>query len=288
MEYDKMFDLHQQMNADVTVAVRPVTMADARRFGILKKDEDLAITDFVEKPIDPEVLKHFISRDDPARPLLGSMGIYIFNTDVLIEMLAHTEFDDFGGHVLPSSIKTHKVIGYDFDGYWEDIGTIRSFYDTNLALCMPDSPFNFIDQDFPIYSHPRFLPGSTIEDSSMEHVLLSEGCCIVQAQIYHSIVGLRSQIGSGVVIRDSILMGNDYYETPCQDDSAGPISLGIGSGCVIEGAIIDKNARIGRGTVIKPFPRGMDIDGVGWVVRDGIVVIPKDTTIRPGTRIVPD
>jgi len=288
MEYDKMFELHQQMNADVTVAVRPVTMADARRFGILKKDEDLAITDFVEKPIDPEVLKHFISRDDPERPLLGSMGIYIFNTDVLIEMLAHTEFDDFGGHVLPSSIKTHKVIGYDFDGYWEDIGTIRSFYDTNLALCMPDSPFNFIDQDFPIYSHPRFLPGSTVEDSSMEHVLLSEGCCIIQAQIYHSIVGLRSQIGSGVVIRDSILMGNDYYETPCQDDSAGPISLGIGPGCVIEGAIIDKNARIGRGTVIKPFPRGMDIDGVGWVVRDGIVVIPKDTTIRPGTRIVPD
>jgi len=161
MEYDKMFELHQQMNADVTVAVRPVTMAAARRFGILKKDEDLAITDFVEKPIDPEVLKHFISRDDPERPLLGSMGIYIFNTDVLIEMLAHTEFDDFGGHVLPSSIKTHKVIGYDFDGYWEDIGTIRSFYDTNLALCMPDSPFNFIDQDFPIYSHPRFLPGST-------------------------------------------------------------------------------------------------------------------------------
>jgi len=288
MEYDKMLELHLNRHADVTVAVRPVAMEDAKRFGILKRDENQFLTDFVEKPKDPETLMQFISREDQERPLLMSMGIYLFNIDVLIDLLAHSEFDDFGSHVLPAIIKTHVVLGYDFDGYWEDIGTIRSFYDTNLALCMPDSPFSFVDPDHPIYSHPRFLPGSTLEKSVFEHVLLSEGCCIIHAEIHHSIIGLRSQIASGVVIRDSILMGNDYYENPCLDEADGPVNLGVGAGCVIEGAIIDKNARIGRGTLIKPFPRGTDIDGVGWVVRDGIVVIPKDTTIPPGTRIVPD
>lgn len=288
MDYEKMAQLHWDRKADITVAVRPVSMTDAKRFGILKRNKSLRLTDFAEKPTDPEILQKFISRDDEERPLLGSMGIYLFNIDVLIDLLAHSEYDDFGGHVLPSAIKTHQVLGYDFDGYWEDIGTIRSFYNTNLALCTPEAPFNFIDPDRPIYSHPRFLPGSNIENSVCDQVLISEGCCIIQAEIHHSIIGLRSQISSGVVIRDSILMGNDYYENPCLEDEGGMINLGIGAGCVIEGAIIDKNARIGRGTLIKPFPRGTDIDGVGWVVRDGIVVIPKDTTIRPGTRIVPE
>jgi len=288
MDYEKMMELHAERNADVTVAVRPVSMKDAKRFGILKRNKSLRLTDFVEKPTDPEVLQKFVSRDDPKLPLLGSTGIYLFNIDVLIDLLAHSEYDDFGGHVIPSAIKTHQVLGYDFNGYWEDIGTIRSFYDTNLALSMPDAPFTFIDPDRPIYSHPRFLPGSVIENSEFENVLLSEGCCIIQAEIRHSIIGLRSQIHGGVVIRDSILMGNDYYENPCDEDGSGPVNLGIGAGCIIEGAIIDKNARIGRGTLIKPFPKGTDIDGVGWVVRDGIVVIPKDTTIRPGTRIVPE
>ena len=288
MDYEKMMELHLERNADVTVAVRPVSMNDAKRFGILKRNKSLRLTDFVEKPTDPEVQQKFISRDDAELPLLGSTGIYLFNIDVLIDLLAHSEYDDFGSHVIPAAIKTHQVFGYDFNGYWEDIGTIRSFYDTNLALSMPDAPFTFIDPDRPIYSHARFLPGSVVEHSEFENVLLSEGCCIVQAEIRHSIIGLRSQIRSGVVIRDSILMGNDFYENPCNEEETGAINLGIGAGCIIEGAIIDKNARIGRGTLIKPFPRGTDIDGVGWVVRDGIVVIPKDTTIRPGTRIVPE
>jgi len=288
MDYEKMMRLHLDRNADVTVAVRPIAMADAKRFGILKRNKSQRLTDFEEKPTDPDVLRRFISRDDPERPLLGSTGIYLFNIDVLIDLLSHSEYDDFGSHVIPAAIKSHQVLGFDFDGYWEDIGTIRSFYDTNLLLSMPDAPFNFIDPDRPIYSHPRFLPGSTIENSIFENVLLAEGCCIVQAEIRHSIIGLRSQIRGGVVIRDSILMGNDYYENTCEEEDGGPVNMGIGAGCIIEGAIIDKNARIGRGTLIKPFARGTDIDGVGWVVRDGIVVIPKNTTIRPGTRIVPE
>lgn len=284
MDYSEMVDFHLQKKADITVAVKPVPTQDAGRFGILKRNKSLRITDFIEKPGNMEVLEKFISRDEEARPYLGSMGIYLFNTDVLIDLLESTEFDDFGGQVLPSAIKTNQVFGFDYDGYWEDIGTIRSFYDTNLALTSPNPPFKFIDQEHPIYSHPRFLPGSIIEHSELEEVLLGEGCYIERAEISHSVIGLRSQIRSGTTIRNSVLMGNDFYEDACPEEQ---IPLGIGAGCVIEGAIIDKNARIGRGTVIKAFPRGMDVDGDRWVVRDGIVVIPKNTSLSPGTCIEP-
>lgn len=284
MDYSQMADFHAEKKADITVAVRPVNSVDAGRFGLLKRNKSLRITDFVEKPVDQRVLEKFVSREESTRPYLGSMGIYLFNTDVLLDLLESNEFDDFGGQLIPSAIKTHQVFGFDFDDFWEDIGTIRSFYDTNLALTCPNPPFKFMDQEHPIYSHPRFLPGSTIEDSELQEVLLGEGCCIERAEIKHSVIGLRSQINAGVVIKDSILMGNDYYEDSCPE-SEGP--LGIGPGCIIEGAIIDKNARIGRGTEIKPFPRGTDIDGEGWVVRDGIVVIPKNTYLPPGTCIRP-
>ena len=284
MDYSQMADFHAEKKADITVAVRPVNSEDAGRFGLLKRNKSLRITDFVEKPVDQRVLEKFVSREESTRPYLGSMGIYLFNTDVLLDLLESNEFDDFGGQLIPSAIKTHQVFGFDFDDFWEDIGTIRSFYDTNLALTSPNPPFKFMDQEHPIYSHPRFLPGSTIEDSELQEVLLGEGCCIERAEIKHSVIGLRSQINAGVVIKDSILMGNDYYEDSCPE-SEGP--LGIGPGCIIEGAIIDKNARIGRGTEIKPFPRGTDIDGEGWVVRDGIVVIPKNTYLPPGTCIRP-
>ena len=191
------------------------------------------------------------------------------------------------------------MVGYDFDGYWEDIGTIRSFYDTNLALTNAEPQFNFYDPQRPIYSHSRFLPGSLIENSHLERVLLSDGCCIQNAEIIHSVVGLRSQIRDGVKIADSILMGMDYYESfggeEPEDDMIEPpplpggtsIPMGIGENSRISGAIIDKNARIGRDVVIEPFPRGVDLDGDHWVVRDGIVVIPKDAFILPGTHIGP-
>ena len=135
-----------------------------------------------------------VSRDDPQRPFLGSMGIYLFKTKVLFDLLENTTLDDFGGNVIPAALDSHKVYGYDFDDYWEDIGTIRSFYDTNIALCNPDTKFNFYDPDRPIYTNPRFLPGSIIDHSTLENVLLAEGCCIKHADIHHSVVGLRSQI----------------------------------------------------------------------------------------------
>jgi glucose-1-phosphate adenylyltransferase len=288
MDYAAMAKFHWDNQADITVAVQPVHAKDADRFGILKRDPSMQIVQFAEKPKDPKLLKKMVSRDEPERPYLGSMGIYLFNIDVLEDLLLRKDFEDFGSHVIPHAIHHHKVCGFDFDGFWEDIGTIRSFYETNLRLTTPNPPFNLFDDKCPIYTHPRYLPGSTIEDSQLENVLLSEGCCIKNADVRHSIVGLRSQIGSGVRVEDSILMGADYLQSTDGKEREDFIPIGIGDGSLIKGAIVDKNARIGRGVTILPFPRGTDMDGVNWYVRDGIVVIPKNAVIQNGTYIGPE
>jgi glucose-1-phosphate adenylyltransferase len=199
-------------------------------------------------------------------------------------LTSYPDFDDFGGDVIPAAIKTHAVYGYGFDGYWQDIGTIRSFYDTNLQMTEKDSPFVFYDPKQPIYTNPTILPGSIVEDSNLKDVLLSEGCRIQKAEITHSVVGVRSQIHAGTRIKNCILMGSDYYEQPGKSNE---IPLGVGPKCDIEGAILDKNVRLGKGVIIRPFPRGTDKDTETWVVRDGIVVIPKDVQIPAGTVIAP-
>ncbi len=241
----------------------------------------------MEKPRDPDILAQFVSRDDPVRPFLGSMGIYLFNTELLIDLLESSADEDFGGQIIPNAIHNYKVFGFDFDGYWEDIGTIRSFYETNLSLARPDAPFNFYDPLRPIYTRPRYLPGSVIDGATLQNVLLTDGCQIHDADISDSIVGLRSQIADGVRMTDTILMGADYYDAP-ETAVASGIPIGIGRDSQIEGAIIDKNVRIGEGVVIRSFPRGAEVDGNNWVVRDGIVVIPKDAVLYPGTTIGPD
>jgi glucose-1-phosphate adenylyltransferase len=282
MDYAKMAEFHWEHEADITVAVQPVRRADASSLGILKRGQDSRITDFVEKPREPDVLSMFVSRADEQRPYLCSMGIYLFKTDTLIELLTDNPgFDDFGGDIIPDAIKNRAVYGYDFDGYWRDIGTIRSFYETNLDLTTANPAFNFYDTENPIYTHFRLLPGSTVEESILKDVLLAEGCRIQKSEITHSIIGVRSIISSGTVIKDSIIMGADYYsaEKPSQPP------IGIGPNCHIEGAIIDKNARIGANVVIRPFPLGTDIITPNWTVQDGIVVVPKDTIIPTGTCI---
>ena len=286
MDYREMAEYHWEKNADITVAVQPVARGEAFRFGLLKVEEGGHITSFIEKPKDPEVQNKFISRDDPERPFLGSMGIYMFKTKVLNDLLNyHLRSDDFGGDIIPQAIQSHEVYGYDFDGYWEDIGTIRSFYETNLKLTDSNSPFNFYDAKAPIYTHARFLPGSIVEDSNLENVLLAEGCRIQKAEITHSIMGVRSQVEEGTVIKDSIVMGADYYNM--EKPSSG-VPIGIGKNCHIEAVILDKNARIGDNVSILPFPRDKDIDHELYYVRDGIVVIAKDTEIPSGTRIAPE
>jgi glucose-1-phosphate adenylyltransferase len=287
MDYDAMARFTWENNADVTVAVQPVLKEEVSRLGVMKRDENCRIVRFAEKPKDPIVQQEMITRNDPVKPYLGSMGIYFFKTEVLFDLLANSSLEDFGGHVIPSALSSYSVYGFDFRGYWEDIGTIRSFYETNLLLTQPNPAFNFFDAEKPIYTRPRQLPGSTILRSTLEDVLLTEGCCIQEAEIRHSVVGVRSQIRNGSRIVDTVLMGADYYERTLPGGIHEDIPIGIGNNCYVEGAIIDKNARLGDGVVIRPFPRGTEMDGEGWVVRDGIVVVHKNAIIPSGTYIGP-
>ena len=287
MDYAAMADFHWRNNADVTVAVQPVMEEEASRLGILKRDPGDRISNFVEKPKDVDLLRSFTSRPGTDKPYLGSMGIYMFNTEVLVDLLnQNPDDDDFGRDIIPHAIQDRSVYGYEFGGYWRDIGTIRSFYEVNLELTMPDSPFNFYDKHNPVFTHSRYLPCSVVEDSHLEHVLLADGCRIQKADISHSVIGVRSTIDAGTTIRDSILMGADYYQ-----DDPGPEAvnthIGIGKNCRIEGAIIDKNACIGSNVVISKFPKDAEITTDNWVVRDGIVVVPKNGSIPDGTIIQP-
>lgn len=287
MDYRLMAESHLERNADITIAVQPASLEEGPRLGILKQDRTGRITDFVEKPQDPAVLKNFISRAEAQRPLLCSMGIYLFNTETLIDLIqSNPGYDDFGGDIIPHAIKSCSVYGNEFEGYWRDIGTIRSFYETNLDLTTDHPPFDFFDTEHPVYTRSRFLPGSVVEDSLLKNVLLADGCRIQKAEIIHSVIGVRSVISAGTVIKDSILMGSDYY-TREPDPDLGKPPIGIGPGCRIEGAIIDKNARVGAEVVIRPFPLGTNIDNDNWIVQDGIVVIPKNSFLPPRTRIEP-
>jgi glucose-1-phosphate adenylyltransferase len=287
MDYSKMAQYHWDNNADVTVAVQPIRREDAPRFGLLKRNEEGEIVDFAEKPKDPKVLDEFVTRDDPEKPYLASMGIYFFNLDTLVDILSlkagGQDFDDFGYDIIPHCVENEpRVFGYEYDGYWRDIGTIRSFYETNLALTMPDPPFDLYNPDQRIYTHARFLPGSRAADCHLRNVLIAEGCVINNADIDHSVIGLRSIIKQGTRIKDAILMGADYY------DDSGNIPIGIGENCDIEGAIVDKNVRMGQGVSIKPFPRGTEIENDTYSVKDGIVVVPKRTILPSGTKIAPE
>jgi glucose-1-phosphate adenylyltransferase len=288
MDYRRMARFHLENQADITVAVQPVPTEAASALGLLKRKSDGLITDFIEKPKEEKILKKFVSTDDPEHPFLGSMGIYFFKTEVLLDMLESNDDDDFGGQVIPKAIHTHKVCGFDFTGYWEDIGTIRAFYEVNLKLASSESPFDFYDHQSRIYTRPRFLPGTKVDGATLNDVMLVEGCQIGKAEIQNAVIGLRSQISDGAVIRDTVLMGADYYDNPDDLAKGRGIPLGIGKNCVIEGALIDKNARIGEGVVIKPFPRGTELDDDEYNVRDGIVVVPKRAVIMPGTVIAPE
>ncbi len=280
MDYEKMAEFHWERQADITVAVHPLPREDAPRMGILKCGPDGRISEFVEKPQDQGTQDSLISRpEDPERPFLGSMGIYLFNIGVLIDILTYLpRSDDFGIHIIPQAVHSHKVFGFGYEGYWRDIGTIRAYYETNLQLTAVNAPFNFYDPELPIYTHSDFLPGSVVEDSRLTDVLLADGCRIERAEISHSVVGLRSQVAAGTHIKDTVLIGSDYYSP----------GVGVGPNCSIEGAIIDKNASLGEGVVIRPFPRGTELNQGSWHVRDGIVVLPKDARIPAGTRITPD
>jgi len=210
----------------------------------------------------------------------------VFQKQILAELL-DSDFADFGHDVIPAAIDAYTVSGYPFDDYWEDIGTIRSFYDANLALVQPKPPFVFNNTVWPVYTRPRFLPGCRFNEVKLDRVLMADGCLIEKAELYNSLFGNRSVIWQDAVIRNTVMMGSSYYETETEPKLLEVPPIGISQGSYIEGAIIDRNVRIGPGVRIEPFPPDTNIDEKDWVVRDGIVVIPHHTVIPEGTVIAP-
>ncbi len=293
MDFRAVMEQHLETGADATVATIPVARSEASGLGIMQVASDKRITRFVEKPkdaasldslrVDWDALGGSLTDVNPDS-LLASMGIYVFNREVLSEALAGPEAD-FGKHIIPSLIGSKKVFAYLYQGYWEDVGTIRSFYEANLDLCEPVPKFNFYDATAPIFTHARYLPGSKIIKSRIERSVIADGCVINDAVIEHSLIGVRSRVQSGAVIRDSLLMGQDYYDTPDRDSPTGAPPMGIGYGSVIERTIVDKNARIGDGVRISPDGKPAQVDGPNFHVRDGLVIIPKNAIVPSGTVI---
>ena len=287
MDYSLFVQFHESHEADITIAAKPVTAADTPGLGILKANEDGRITDWVEKPT-PEQSRDLASLDGE-KPFLASMGIYVFQTQALVDMLREETGSDFGKHIIPAAIeKGLRVFAYPFDGYWEDIGTIRAFYEVNLALAAPNPPFDFFAPEWPIYSRARYLSGSRVIDSSIRRVVLAPGCRIDNAAVADSIIGLRSIVSPGAHLHRVVMMGADYYETIAQleeDARLGLPRFGVGEGSVVENAILDKNVRIGRNVVIRNHEGVADEETDTYVVRDGLVVVPKGAVIPDNTVI---
>jgi glucose-1-phosphate adenylyltransferase len=293
MDYRDLLQEHLRSQADITLGTTPVDRQAASSFGIMHSDSDRRIFRFEEKPKDPALLNELRIPPDllkelgqPANAELyqGSMGIYVFNRQVLIDALDNDK-DDFGKHILPASLKKYKVVAYIFQGYWEDIGTVRAFFEANLALTDVVPPYNFFDRLHPIYTHPRFLPASKVNGATIRRAIVADGCIISDANVERAVIGIRTVIESGSTIRNSVLMGADSYEEDDPQSVPGLPPLGIGRNCLIEGAIIDKNARIGDGVAITPEGKPANVDGDNYYIRDGVVVVPKGAVIPAGSRI---
>lgn len=291
MDYREIVRHHQQAGAAVTVAAKLVPASQVSSLGVLRTDDRDLVVAFAEKPRDPAVIGEF-ALPHPAglcprtgEPLthLASMGVYVFDAQVLRDLLEQTDFEDFGSELIPYAISCCRVAAFRFSGYWEDIGTVPAFYRANLSMTDPLPQMNLYDESWPLYTRPRYLPPAKIASARIERSLVADGCVIEGGEIYHSVVGLRSVIAEGCQIRDSVLMGHDFYARP--EDNLPP--LGVGPGCTIIGAIVDKNTRLGEATVIEGRPGcGLDFDEALYHVRDGIVVVPRGVVLPPGTRIV--
>lgn len=294
MDFRKILEAHAASRADITVAATPVTARDASEFGILQIDGFGTVIDFAEKPRDLSTLGRLALSEQTLaargvstdRRYLASMGIYLFKPDVLVRVLEDPAQMDFGKEVIPRAIQHQRVHSHFFAGYWEDIGTIRTFYAANIDLASSNPPIDLFSQRAPIYTRPRFLPGTRLRNVRLSESIVSEGCCIEDAEIDHSVVGIRSIIGRGVRLSNTVVMGADVYEASETHHAATEIiPIGIGAGSTVERAIIDKNARIGEGVTIRDHEHSDRQDGPGYYIRDGIVIIPKNGVIPAGTVI---
>ncbi|MCI0331723.1 MAG: glucose-1-phosphate adenylyltransferase [Planctomycetes bacterium] len=296
MDFREMIATHEVAKADVTIAAKLVDRAAASSLGIMRINAGGRVVGFLEKPRTEEELKDVVmdpawlrERGIAAGDCLASMGIYLFNRDTLVAALEKTNYPDFGKDVFPATIRSRHVQLHVFDGYWEDIGTIRSFYDANLQLARPNPPFELASAASPIYTRPRSLPPTRTDGATIHHSLVADGCVIgAGARIENSVIGLRCHIGHDVTIRNSVIMGADFYETPEQlaaDRSAGRPPIGIGDGSVVENAIVDKNCHVGRDVQVIGDPQQVErICGEKWDMLDGIMVVPKNAVLPDGWR----
>jgi glucose-1-phosphate adenylyltransferase len=300
MDYSKFVKHHRQTKADITLSVVPIDEKRASAFGLMKINGNGRIVDFSEKPTG-EALKQMqvdttilglTPQEAKEQPYIASMGIYVFKKEVLIKLLeANPEQTDFGKEIIPSAAKDYNLQAYLFNDYWEDIGTIEAFYEANLSLTQQPQPrFSFYDEKAPIYTRARYLPPTKLLDCNVTESMISEGCILKQCRISHSVLGIRTRVETDCIIEDSLLMGTDFYEDPEKRNSIieeGKIPAGIGAGTTIRRAIIDKNARIGRKVIIVNKDRvdEADRESEGFFIRNGIVVISKNATIRDGTVI---
>ncbi|WP_126971221.1 glucose-1-phosphate adenylyltransferase [Gynurincola endophyticus] len=288
MDFQHMIQSHIDAEADVSIATIPVTAKDATDFGIMKVAADKSITAFIEKP-STDLLEGWASdtgeeMQQAGRNYLASMGIYVFSKGVLHKLLNETyrESTDFGKEILPKSIENHKVVSYQYEGYWTDIGNISSFFEANLALTDDLPPFNLFDRNNAIYSRARMLPPAKINGTTLNRTIIAEGCIIRAASIENSVIGIRSRIGEGTVVQHCYMMGSDYFETIDEMNRArerGMPPIGIGNNCLIQNAIIDKNCRIGHNVQIKGDQSLENSDHELYTVKDGIVVIKKNAII---------
>jgi glucose-1-phosphate adenylyltransferase len=297
--YTEMLATHRASGADVTISAVPVTAEQASGFGIMRCDRSGRVEGFLEKPqtldelklvwTDPEWINSF-GIDARGRSCLASMGIYVFKRDALVDVLTKTDYQDFGKEIFPAALRTRKVQVHVFDGYWEDIGTIKAFYDANLDLTKPNPAFQLVSADAPIYSRPRFLSPTLIDGAQVKQSLIADGGVIGEGSVIeNSVIGLRCRIGKNVTIRNSIIMGADYYQTADDvraDKAARRPTVGIGDNVVIDGAIVDKNCRVGAGSHIVNLSKIQDSpETPEGMICDGIVVIPKDSTLPEGFKM---
>ena len=296
MDFNKMLESHLQADADVSISTVPVFRRQASGLGIMRLDDAGRVTGFLEKPQTEDELEHV--RTSPewidaqgvaanGRDCLASMGIYLFNKKTLVEVLEKTNYTDFGKEVFPATIRSKKVQVHLFDGYWEDIGTIRAFYEANLAMTRSEPEFVLSHPEWPTYTEPRFLPESRVDGATIRGSMVADGCDIEEgAVIENSIVGLRCRIGKGVRIRNSVVMGCDSYET--ETDKAlnlrqGVPPMGIGDYSVIENAIVDKDCRIGKRVLILNQQGVVDAEEKPYgMIRDGVICIQKEAVIPDG------
>ncbi len=296
MDFRQIIAQHAEIGADITVATIPVSRDQAQGLGIMQIDESLRIRRFVEKPKEAPVLDSMrldpglfgqLSIENGRERFLASMGIYLFKRDVVLKLLDNT-LTDFGKHIIPTAIDAQAVHAFIFQGYWKDVGTIRSYFEANLDLVAELPRFNFFDMSAPIFTRPRFLPASKINGAEINHAVISDGCIINRCKINDSIIGVRNTINEACEINRTILLGCDYYESDIsirQHEGRGVPRIGVGRNTRIDNAIIDKNARIGDNCRISPAGKPEKVDHEQYYIRDGIVIIPKNAAIPHGTVI---